>query len=356
MRWPRSCRVVRRRATRWPGRRQTLTLHLPGTARGPVPSPETGAEPPARGCGCRVDRSRRWCRRARPRWPRSAALADPDPGRALAAGGLAALPRRARRPRLRPRPARPDAAPAGHRGRRADRPLAPGDHRRATRPPTATSPPRCRRWSGPTARRAGPHPARRARRPGRRAPRGRCMPERLLLGHRAGPKAPLPDRWIAALTAADPTLPDAPPGRGARAAAAALGDWMRAANEANGPIRVSFRLSEPLARRRRRGGWSSRCSRPRTRASTCRPPSCGTGVPLPGPAAAARRDAAGRPGPGGPALPAAARGAARPASRTTMDARHRARRTSSCARPRRCCRRPASACSCRPGPGARASG
>ena len=35
------------------------------------------------------------------------------------------------------------------------------------------------------------------------------MPERLLLGHRAGPRAPLADRWVAALTAADPALPGA---------------------------------------------------------------------------------------------------------------------------------------------------
>ena len=47
------------------------------------------------------------------------------------------------------------------------------------------------------------------------------MPERLLLGHRPGPKAPLPDRWVLALTADDPTLPGAEPGRGRRAAARA---------------------------------------------------------------------------------------------------------------------------------------
>ncbi|GAA2618123.1 DEAD/DEAH box helicase [Paractinoplanes durhamensis] len=70
------------------------------------------------------------------------------------------------------------------------------------------------------------------------------MPERLLLGHRPGPKAPLPDRWISALTADDPALPGAK-AEDVRDLGAALGDWMRAANEANGPVRVSFRLSEP---------------------------------------------------------------------------------------------------------------
>ncbi|GAA0521547.1 helicase HelZ [Paractinoplanes deccanensis] len=70
------------------------------------------------------------------------------------------------------------------------------------------------------------------------------MPERILHGHRAGPKAPLPDRWIAALTAGDPTLPGAKPAE-ERELRAALDDWLRAAHEANGPVRVSFRLFEP---------------------------------------------------------------------------------------------------------------
>src|SRR5690349_18894514 len=71
------------------------------------------------------------------------------------------------------------------------------------------------------------------------------MPERLLLGHRAGRKAPLPDRWIAALTADDPALPESRPEE-VRELGTALGDWLRAANEANGPVRVSFRLAEPM--------------------------------------------------------------------------------------------------------------
>ncbi|MCY1137360.1 DEAD/DEAH box helicase [Actinoplanes sp. Pm04-4] len=70
------------------------------------------------------------------------------------------------------------------------------------------------------------------------------MPERILIGHRAGPKAPLPDRWIAALTADDPTLPGARPEE-ERELRSALDDWLHAAHEANGPIRVSFRLFEP---------------------------------------------------------------------------------------------------------------
>ncbi|WP_213007155.1 DEAD/DEAH box helicase [Paractinoplanes toevensis] len=71
------------------------------------------------------------------------------------------------------------------------------------------------------------------------------MPERLLRGLRPGPKAELSDRWVSALTADDPALLGAKPAE-VRELGAALGDWMRAANDANGPVRVSFRLSEPL--------------------------------------------------------------------------------------------------------------
>ncbi|GAA0524682.1 DEAD/DEAH box helicase [Paractinoplanes ferrugineus] len=71
------------------------------------------------------------------------------------------------------------------------------------------------------------------------------MPERLLRGQRPGPKAELSDRWVSALTSADPSLPAAEPAA-VRELGAALGDWMRAANEANGPVKVSFRLTEPM--------------------------------------------------------------------------------------------------------------
>jgi SNF2 family DNA or RNA helicase len=74
----------------------------------------------------------------------------------------------------------------------------------------------------------------------------RALPERLLLGHRPGARSPLADRWVLALTAEDPVL------RGADAAEAAslaevLGSWLKAAYEAEAPIRVSFRLIEPRA-------------------------------------------------------------------------------------------------------------
>ena len=70
-----------------------------------------------------------------------------------------------------------------------------------------------------------------------------AMPERLLLGHRPGAKAPLADRWARALTAADATVVDT---RGeADDLRAALDGWFAAAHEANGPVRVCFWLVEP---------------------------------------------------------------------------------------------------------------
>jgi superfamily II DNA or RNA helicase len=71
-----------------------------------------------------------------------------------------------------------------------------------------------------------------------------ALPERLLLGHRPGPKAPLPDRWVVALTAEDPALPGARPAEAAELTRSLEG-WLRAAHDANGPIRVCFRLMEP---------------------------------------------------------------------------------------------------------------
>ncbi len=70
------------------------------------------------------------------------------------------------------------------------------------------------------------------------------MPERLLLGHRPGPRAALPDRWVLALTGGDPALPGASPAEAAELARE-LTAWLAAAHEANAPIRTTFRLLEP---------------------------------------------------------------------------------------------------------------
>ncbi|MDR7279712.1 DEAD/DEAH box helicase [Catenuloplanes atrovinosus] len=72
-----------------------------------------------------------------------------------------------------------------------------------------------------------------------------ALPERLLLGHRPGSRAPLADRWMLALTGDDPRLPDAKPAE-ADALRTALTGWYDAAQAANGPARVSFRLDEPV--------------------------------------------------------------------------------------------------------------
>ncbi len=75
----------------------------------------------------------------------------------------------------------------------------------------------------------------------------RAMPERLLLGHRPGPKAPLADRWAVALTADDPTLTVPPSQRGdLTVLRAELERWLRDAHEANSAFRVCFRLVEPV--------------------------------------------------------------------------------------------------------------
>ncbi|GAB7048952.1 DEAD/DEAH box helicase [Catenuloplanes indicus] len=72
-----------------------------------------------------------------------------------------------------------------------------------------------------------------------------AFPERLLLGHRPGSRAPLADRWMVALTGDDAALPGAKQAD-ADALGTALTAWYDAAQAANGPARVSFRLDEPV--------------------------------------------------------------------------------------------------------------
>ena len=221
----------------------SLTLRLPGTPNGPIPSPETGVEtPPARG-----PRLRDWTVPVL-LVPGDAALlalgalADPDPAGPWQAGSslryLCVLAGHAcdlaKRGRMLPQLVAEVGVPAARW-----RPVLTGADAAAYRDFAAAMPPVVRATGDGLARTlrdaldALVDAAARA-----------VMPERILHGHRAGPKAPLPDRWIAALTAADPALPGARPAE-VRELGQALGDWMRAANEANGPIRVSFRLIEP---------------------------------------------------------------------------------------------------------------
>jgi SNF2 family DNA or RNA helicase len=231
---------------------ESLALRLPGTSRGPVPSPETGIPPPARGIKLTS-------------WdvpvllvPGDAALdalgalADPEPGGGWLAGAslryLCVLAGHAcdlaRRGRMLPQLVTEAGRPAARW-----RPVVTGADAATYRDFAAAMP--------PVVRAAAPASADSSTETGGvsrtlhdaldalvdSAARA-MLPERLLQGRRAGPKAPLPDRWIAALTAADPALPDARPDE-VRELGAALTGWLRAAYEANGPIRVSFRLGEP---------------------------------------------------------------------------------------------------------------
>ncbi|GAA2872209.1 DEAD/DEAH box helicase [Streptosporangium fragile] len=70
------------------------------------------------------------------------------------------------------------------------------------------------------------------------------LPGRLILGNRPGMKAALPDRWLAALTAEDAALPGVRPAEAAELGAALTG-WLAAAHELDGPVRLCFRLIEP---------------------------------------------------------------------------------------------------------------
>ncbi len=218
---------------------EVISLRLPGTTRGPAPSPESGAEPPKR-----VSlRSYQIPAQVTPAHDALATLGDLSGGDdwfpaaslrylQLLAGFACDL---ARRGRMLPQLVIEAGVPTARW-----RPVITGGDAATYRDFAAAMPPVVRAADtgvGRTLRDALDALVDAAART--------MLPERLLLGHRAGPKAPLPDRWIAALTADDPTLPGSRPEE-VRELGAALGDWMRAANEANGPVRVSFRLAEPI--------------------------------------------------------------------------------------------------------------
>jgi SNF2 family DNA or RNA helicase len=223
----------------------TLTLHLPGTTRGPVPSPESGlTETPARGARLGAFAVPAIVVTSADALGVLAALAEPDPdGPWVAAASLRYLGvlagqacDLARRGRMLPQLIAEDGGWAARW-----RPVLTGVDTATFRDFAAAMPPVCRAADpvtgvGDVLRAALDTLVDAAARA--------MMPERLLIGHRPGPKAPLPDRWILALTAEDPALP------GVRAADAAelagsLDGWLRAAHDANGPIRVCFRLMEP---------------------------------------------------------------------------------------------------------------
>ncbi|BBH65669.1 helicase HelZ [Actinoplanes sp. OR16] len=225
---------------------ETVTASLPGTARGPLPSPDTGVEAATRGL-----RLGSWTIPVLSVPARSATavlaeLAEPVPDApwvagpslrylCLLAGYACDL---ARRGRMLPQLVIEAGLPAARW-----RPVLTGSDAMTFRDFTTGLPPVARALDGD-----GGHPAARVVRDALEAlidqAAREVMPERILAGPRPGPKAPLPDRWLSALTTDDPALPGAP-ADDVRDLRKALDDWMRAANAANGPIRVSFRLIEP---------------------------------------------------------------------------------------------------------------
>ncbi|NMO54363.1 DEAD/DEAH box helicase [Actinoplanes sp. TBRC 11911] len=217
----------------------TLDLHLPGTARGPLPSPDTGIETSRRSVKLTTWTVPALLVPAGEALATLGALAEPDGWIAAAsvrylavlAGHACDL---AKRGRMLPQLVSEDGVPAARW-----RPVLTGADAATYRDFAAAMPPVVRAIGGDVSRTL--HDALDALVD---AAARTVMPERILLGHRAGPKAPLPDRWITALTADDPALPGARPDE-VRELGQALGDWMRAAYEANGPNRVSFRLTEP---------------------------------------------------------------------------------------------------------------
>ncbi|MFI7602826.1 DEAD/DEAH box helicase [Actinoplanes sp. NPDC049681] len=222
-----------------------VTLRLPGTTKGPVPSPETGSEVPARGLRLAEWETPALVLPGNQALTALGALADPDPeGPWVAAASLRYLSLlaghacdMARRGRMLPQLVREAGLPAARW-----RPVLTGADAAAFRDFAEAMPPVCRASALTEAGAA--RTLRDALNALLDAGARAVLPERLLLGTRPGLKADLADRWLAALTAADPALPEANPADVVRLTEP-LEAWLHAAHEANGPVRVSFRLVEP---------------------------------------------------------------------------------------------------------------
>ncbi|HWS33970.1 MAG TPA: DEAD/DEAH box helicase, partial [Actinoplanes sp.] len=225
------------------GRSEPVQLTLPSTARGPVPSPETGLDTTARGVRLTTWTVPALTVPAADALEVLGRLAGPDPDQSWIAGpslrylGLLAgyACDLARRGRMLPQLVTEAGVPAARW-----RPVITGSDSTTFQDFAAGMPPVVRAYGegqplGRTIRDALESMLDSAARS--------VMPDRIMVGQRPGPKAALPDRWLSALTG-DPALPGAADAD-LRDLRRALDDWMRAANEANGPIRVSFRLIEP---------------------------------------------------------------------------------------------------------------
>ncbi|WP_244301759.1 DEAD/DEAH box helicase [Microbispora triticiradicis] len=232
-----------------------VVLLLPGSASGPLPSPETGLQVRARRAGIRP-------------WRVPALLADAGAAMRL----LTTLGEAAHTPAESPEPddrladmlpgpsLRYLAVVAAHarelvrRGRVLPqlvtehggyaarwRPVLTGPHADRFRELAAAMPPVCRAVE---EERPSAHVLMEALAGLADAAVRQALPERLLGGHRPGRRAPLADRWTVALTGDEADLPGA--GREeAEALARPLQEWFRAAHQLDGPVRVCFRLVEP---------------------------------------------------------------------------------------------------------------
>ncbi|MGW5260497.1 SNF2-related protein [Microbispora sp. NPDC004025] len=216
-------------------------LLLPSSATSPLPSPETGLRITAR----------------RPRmspWRMPALLVEPGPALRLlteafepppVAGPslryLAVVAAHARdlvrRGRVLPQLVTEDGGYAARW-----RPVLTGPHAARFRELAAAMPPVCRAVGAehPSARVLSEALAGLADAAVRQA-----LPERLLGGHHPGRRGPLADRWTVALTGDTAALPGVREEE-AETLARPLEDWFRAAHQLDGPVKVCFRLVEPL--------------------------------------------------------------------------------------------------------------
>ncbi|GAA3128302.1 DEAD/DEAH box helicase [Planomonospora alba] len=230
-----------------------LPLLLPASARGPLPSPESGrAVPAAAGAAISPWRVPALLLRPAAALPLLGSVPLHDVPPVLDAGdepvwapGLSlryfavvgeharALVRRGR--------ILPQLAWAGDVPEARWRPVLTGADAAALRDLAAAMPPVCR--------------AVRGERPSARVLREAldalvdgaarlAMPDRLIAGNRPGLRSALTDRWLHALTAEDPSLPSARPAEAA-ALDEALRAWLAAGHELDGPVRACFRLTEP---------------------------------------------------------------------------------------------------------------
>ncbi|WP_214413696.1 DEAD/DEAH box helicase [Sphaerisporangium fuscum] len=241
-----------------------LVVHLPGSARSPLPSPESGLRTtvraprvvpwrvpalllrPTEALRLLDDLSATHASPEADRTPGSSGpgtpseTAIPEWGPAASLRYLALVAEHARtlaaRGRVLPQLAEEDG---GHAARWA--PVITGADAAAFRGLAAAMPPVCRAVGGERPAAHVLHEALAGLADG--AVR-LTLPDRLLRGNRPGPRTPLAERWLFALTGDDATV-TATDETEAGALAAMLRDWLASAQQMDGPIRVCFRLIEP---------------------------------------------------------------------------------------------------------------